>query len=273
MTPTRVANDILKAWFHDKSEADRFPVDCHAIADGFGIKVYGDNLDPEFQGALFIQQGLTAIIYNDSIREEGRKNFTLGHELGHFFLHKNRKELRCSWADLADFVEKSTHPKNIEQEANQFAVGLLMPPDDFRKSSRGREPSIMLLSRLAVRYQTSLTATAYRLVDLSTRPLALVIVKDSRVTHWRRNHEMKQTGFWLDRGNLVSSIEPSEKNTSVDADVWLDEIHASSWNLTQSSIYMPHYNQTLILISAESREYEQDEWDDVQDSVDLIPRW
>jgi len=272
-TPTRAANDILKAWFHEKPEADRFPVDCRAIAEGFEIKVQGAELGLEFQGALFIERDMTAIIYNNNIREEGRKNFTVGHELGHFFLHKKRKELRCSWADLNDFVDGPKHPKNIEQEANQFAVALLMPFDDFRKYSRTREPSIMHLRRLAERYQISLTATAYRMVELSNRPLALVIVKENRVIQWRRNHDMIQTGFCLNRGALVSSIELYEDNISVDADVWLDENHAPSWYLTQSSIYMPNYNQTLILISAESKEYKQDEWDDVQDSVDLIPRW
>jgi len=32
--------------------------------------------------------------------EEGRKNFTIGHELGHYSVHKDKKELRCSMADL-----------------------------------------------------------------------------------------------------------------------------------------------------------------------------
>ena len=40
-----------------------------------------------------------------------------------------------------------------------------------------------------------------------------------------------------------------------------------------ASVNMPHYSQTLILISAELREYEQDIWEDVLDSVGLLPRW
>ncbi len=272
-SPIRAANEILKAWFYEKPETNRYPVDCYAIAEEFGIKVHGDNLGSEFQGALFIKPGLKAIIYNNNIREDGRKNFTIGHELGHFFLHKYRKELQCSWADFTDFTEGPKHPENIEQEANQFAVTLLMPFDDFRKFSQGKEPSIMLLRQLAQRYQTSLTATAYRMAELANRPLALVIVKENRVIQWRRNHDMKQTGFWLNKGGLVSSTEQSEESNSVDADVWLDENQASSWYLTQSSIYMPYYDQTLILISAESREFEQDEWEDLSDSVDQIPSW
>ena len=273
ITPTRAATDILKAWFFDKPEDEHFPVDCRSIAEGFGITVHGDDLGMEFEGGLFIQPSLTAIIYNTNIREGGRKNFTLGHELGHFFLHKDRKELRCSLADLTDFGANQSHPTNFEQEANHFAAALLMPSADFRRSSRDREPSIALLSQLAQRYQTSLTATAYRMVELVLKPLALVIVKEGRVHRWQRNEQMKQTGFWLNKGDLVPDIALSVENMLVDTDVWLAEQRAPLWLLKQSSVNMRHYGQTLILISAEPREYEQDFWDDVPDSVDLLPRW
>lgn len=273
MTPTRAAIDILKAWLYDKPEDKCFPVDCRAIAEGFGIKVHGDDIDAEFEGGLFIEPNLTAIIYNNNIREDGRKNFTLGHELGHFFLHKDRKELRCSLGDLTDFSVNPTHPANIEQEANRFAVTLLMPPDDFRRSIHGYVPSIALVSQLADRYQTSLTATAYRMVELAAQPLALVMVKDGRVHRWRRNAPMAQTGFWLNKGDIVPDIAPSTQNESSDAEAWLDEQRASSWSLAHSAADMPYYGQKLILIFAESREYEQDFWDNVPDSVDQSPKW
>lgn len=274
MTPSRAAIDILKAWFYGKPEDQHFPVDCRSIAEGFGITVHSDDIDAEFEGGLFIEPGLTAIIYNNNIREDGRKNFTIGHELGHFFLHKDRKELRCSLADLTDFGANPTHPANIEQEANRFAVTLLMPPDDFRRSIQGHVPSIALVSQLADdRYQTSLTATAYRMVELAPRPLALVIVKDGRVYRWRRNDRMAQTGFWLNKGDPIPDIASSMQNESTDAEAWLDERRAPSWALAHSVADMPYYGQRLILISAESREYERDIWDDVPDSVDQFPKW
>lgn len=273
MTPTRTAIEILKAWFNGKTEDERFPVNCRAIAEGFGIKVHGDNIDSEFQGALFIEPEITAIIYNENIREAGRKNFTISHELGHFFLHKNRKELRCSMADLTDFGSP-THPKNIEQEANRFAVALLMPADDFRKSIRRHPVSVDLLSRLSEdRYQTSLTATAYRMVELSSQPLAIVIAKNGQIIRWRRNDRMAQSGFWIDKGRPLPNITLSTKSQLVDSEIWLDEQRASSWSLTQSAVHMPYYEQTLIMISAESREYEHDDGDDIPDTVDQIPKW
>lgn len=273
MTPTKAAYDVLKAWFYDKLEEERFPVDCHEIAEGFGIKVHADDLDLEFEGALFIESDVSAIILNEKIREEGRRNFTLGHELGHFFLHKNIKELRCTLADLTDFGTNQAHPINIEQEANRFAASLLMPSDDFRRSCRGQDLSVLHLSRLAERYQTSLTATAYRMVELVNIPLALIIVRGGRVYRWRRNEQMKQTGFWLAKECEVLETEHLMENVQVDADVWLNEERAPFWSLKQSSIYMPYYETSLILISAESTEFEQDYWDGVPDSVDQFPKW
>lgn len=37
----------------------------------------------DFQGCLLIDGSLKAILYNDSLPEVGRQNFTVGHELGH----------------------------------------------------------------------------------------------------------------------------------------------------------------------------------------------
>lgn len=53
----------------------------------------------------------------------------------------------------------------------------------------------------------------------------------------------------------------------------MGEQHAASWSLRQSTIHMPYYVQRLILISGEFREYEQDIWDDVPNSVDRFQEW
>ena len=37
----------------------------------------------------------------------------------------------------------------------------------------------------------------------------------------------------------------------VESDVWLNEKNAPRWELTQSAIHMPYYDQTLVLVSAE----------------------
>ena len=60
------------------------------------------------------------IMINQNIPNTGRKNFTIAHELGHFFLnHKsNSSSFECFEDDI---IEDKQSTKNIEHEANYFA--------------------------------------------------------------------------------------------------------------------------------------------------------
>lgn len=275
LTPAKAAIQLTKVWRGTREECEWFPVDCREIATSLGIKVHGEPMGEDFQGGLFLEGGLKAILYNEDIREDGRKNFTIGHELGHYSVHKDRKELRCSMADLNDF-SKGPHPGNIEQEANQFAAMLLMPSDDFRQHTKGRQLTLGMLGELAdSRYQTTLTATTIRLVELTSEPVAVVCVRDARVAWMRRSDRMKQTGFWLRKGEKLSleALAGCREGGFVDTAAWLDERNASRWSLLQSAIDMPGYGQTLVLLHASSEEGAADLWADVPDTVDTMPRW
>jgi Zn-dependent peptidase ImmA (M78 family) len=63
---------------------------------------------------------------NQNIHNIGRKNFTIAHELGHFFLnHKSQSgSFECFENDI---IEDKQATKNIEHEANHFASCFLMP--------------------------------------------------------------------------------------------------------------------------------------------------
>ncbi|MCI0620507.1 MAG: ImmA/IrrE family metallo-endopeptidase [Acidobacteria bacterium] len=273
MSPTRTAIQIFKAWTHDRPEDKHFPVDCREIAKEFAIKVQGDDLGEEFEGGLFIQGKLKAIIYNERIREEGRKNFTIGHEFGHFFLHREKKELRCSLDNLTEFNSKP-HPDNIEVEANCFSANLLMPTDDLRCQLKGRDINLDLAGILTDRYQTTLTAVSLRIVEVTHKPAALIVSKGGMVRWWRRNDAMAQCGLWLTRGQVLPSDATAghRDGSIVDSGTWLTGRYADAWEIIQSVADMPSYNQTLILLLAASREAEEDWLAGVQDCVDHMLR-
>lgn len=239
-----------------------YPVKCRLLAEGLGLKVHGDDsLGTEFEAGLFIEPNLKAIVYNDHIREIGRKNFSIAHELGHYSVHTHIKEIRCSIKDLHDMAP---HPKNIEQEANLFAATLLMPADDFRAHIDRHIPTLSTVSELADRYETSLTATCIRLVHLSAKtPLAMVRVAGNKVAGWTRSEEMRWTGFWLETHQELPSnaLFHDLNGRTVESDMWLNKKNAKRWELTQSGIYMPYYDQTLILVHAE-RAIADDDWDE-----------
>jgi len=266
LTPTQAAIQLTKLWRDNRPESRPvYPVDCRFIAEGLGIKVHGDDsLGDEFEAALILEADLKAILYNDNIREEGRKNFSIAHELGHFSLHRNQGDFHCSMDDLN---EMQPHPKGIEQEANAFAATLLMPADDFRDTLALRTPTLEVVSELASRYDTTLTATAYRILELSkVSPVAVVRVRRNQVIGWSRSEGMRKTGFWLEKQQSIpdSALCMDRGGQVVDSELWLKPGYAGRWELTQSAVWMPYYDQTLVLLSARSAEL-KDEWCDPEE--------
>lgn len=61
-----------------------------------------------------------------------RDNFTIAHELGHFFLHFFFQKPR----PLSPLNFTRYGSGSIEWQANRFAAGLLMPADDFRSKHK-----------------------------------------------------------------------------------------------------------------------------------------
>lgn len=96
---------------------------------------------------------------------DNRKRFTLAHELGHFFLHKDviKKERLIVDLKAAVLYRTSENPNDIvEQEANAFAAELLMPEDIVRKLRLTEKDT----DKLAEIFSVSVVAMWYRLTNL-----------------------------------------------------------------------------------------------------------
>lgn len=178
MRPRAAANQLTRVLRAALPPERWFPVDPLAIAAELRIQVYQEDLGVGMEGAMLSAGAKSAIVVSTRIRESGRRNFTAAHELGHYSLHKDREELRCSIENLLDVAP---HPTNIEQEANEFAMTLLMPADDVRERSQGKKATLSLVKDLAARYDTSLTATALRIREVSDRSIELIFAQDGRI--------------------------------------------------------------------------------------------
>ena len=84
--------------------------------DFLGIFTHGNNGQPY-------------IMINTVFENEGRRNFTIAHELGHYFLCH---DLKCEQCYDADIYEEGIIENPIEQEANLFASYLLMPESKIK---------------------------------------------------------------------------------------------------------------------------------------------
>lgn len=138
------------------------------IASAQKIKVGRRSLpnDIDFSGALLFRGDKRAILLNTAIPNVGRQNFTLAHELGHYFLqHKpdfqqsGEVGFHCSPKDMKD-----THrPQEIA--ANRFATELLMPASQFRPMMSGAPLDYTLINHLARYFVVSKHACSSRILE------------------------------------------------------------------------------------------------------------
>lgn len=192
-TPQKIAIKLTQILNITKG-LEHFPVDvaelaisysegtCTSIEDRI-VAVKGADLSNDVDGVLQKTPSGWVIIYNTSIKYLGRINFTIAHEFGHYLLHRKiyPSGLQCAKDDIYGDSTK----KHIETEANIFASYLLMPFDDFRKTSALYPFSPELFHNLAERYNTSLTATILKWIDMTDKK-AMAIFSDNGFIEWKK---------------------------------------------------------------------------------------
>jgi len=96
---------------------------------------------------------LGTIAVRQSIREDGRKNFTLAHEIAHFLLpDHDQTELVCTKSDIGNWGDWS---RELEREADEFAAELLLPASAVQPIVESAPPSLQVIEKIAQRFHTS----------------------------------------------------------------------------------------------------------------------
>jgi Zn-dependent peptidase ImmA (M78 family) len=85
------------------------------------------------------------IAVKNTIRESGRKRFTVAHEIGHRVLHGASSA--CSAADIANWSENA---KQAEKEAYEFAAELLLPAGEIAPTINSLSPSLNVIQTVAL---------------------------------------------------------------------------------------------------------------------------
>lgn len=123
------------------------------------------------------------ISFDENVTVQGRINFTIAHELGHYLLHRGQKDsFQCGQMQLLEYG--SPESRKIEVQANTFAAYLLMPRNDFEAQMTGETMSFELLGVCAERYGTSLTATALRWLEFTNVAAMLVVADLDKFVRW-----------------------------------------------------------------------------------------
>jgi len=119
----KMASKVLK-----ESRIDAPPVDLVAILRRHGIEYEEVEDFPDTVDALIIEDGAKVYAAVNSRHHLHRRRFSLAHELGHYFLHKDGKFEEPITIDSPPSEEDELGSKDpAESEADLFAGELLVP--------------------------------------------------------------------------------------------------------------------------------------------------
>lgn len=214
----------------------------------------------EIKGAdgriVFGNKSNAIITINSKIEYEGKRRFTIAHELGHFEMHKNISIHNDSDITLNNFKEG-----NQEAEANQFAAELLMPEKLFQEECFQKKFSPDLLRHLAEKFNSSITSVVFRYLDIGNHPIFVFNSHENKVRYWK-----KTDGYFQKVKEIINLSPPGD---SVAAEYFNDgtiyrkedsaqEINKSTWfelsnydsddTFFEYCIITPKYNTVLSVV-------------------------
>ncbi len=196
-TCTREIAELAEEVTDEYSSNDR--IDLHAVLRANNITWSYGHYDDAFDGMLEHEEGMFHVYCNLNrvgTKISARARFTLGHELGHFYIDEHRNELAAGrtlcHGSLCEY--ESRNP--VEQEADHFASNLLMPAKRFTQAAKGYLIGLRAILGLAKSFGTSLTSTAIRYASLDIKPC--VVVKWSNEGYqWRWLSDEARLGrYW-----------------------------------------------------------------------------
>jgi hypothetical protein len=236
-------------------------------------------------GMLLRHGNSFGILYASSIPNEGFQRFSVAHELGHYFLDGHidhvlsMDNMHISHAGFA-----SADP--YEQEADNFAVGLLMPASLFRRLIHQRALGLADIEFAAETCKTSLTATAIRYAELTDDAVAIIMSTGRTIDYCIMSETMRSLPdlLWLKRGSPVPlntetariNADPSQvlrgerAKDKIDVLDWLGGKRSSI--VTEEVVGLGRYGKTLTVLS--SQEIGQEAYtDEGDDEGDLVESW
>jgi IrrE N-terminal-like domain len=203
--------------------------------------------------ARIIGVGDRAIIRVNSDAHPRRKRFSIAHELGHWQLHRGLNLVCGDKAFRPDLAQRGA-----EATANSFAGKLLLPTYLLQPVvKQHRKFDFHTIGQIADEFDTSLTATAIRILESRLAPLMLI-----SYTRMSRKWSKKS----IDLGDeLVAPMQPhpetnafkllhskgykASSSKAVDARLWFNRYDLDGVKVWEDSIRTSE-NDVLVLLSA-----------------------
>lgn len=248
MKPGEIAESIIDGF----SISDPKDIDVEAISIDAGMQVRFR----ELQGcsATLLGVGDLAIATISPSGNRGRDRFSIGHELGHWSMHRGQS-FYCRAQNFGNYT-KSDRLK--EKQADEFSSHLLMPTALLRpKIGKVRIMTLADLRGLASDFMTSDVAVAFRVTLLDDFPVILCCYSLDRrewslpapmvPSRWKLKQKLDEDTFAYDFLRRGSTGLGSGKQS---AEAWFENSDADRYEVREECI--PYRSgQVLVLLYLE----------------------
>ena len=276
-TPKAWGIQLSKLWM---VSGQTFPVKADLIALEITKTKFDDPITKVFGHDISGVEGMLKrstdgknwfVLYDKTIESQGRINFTLSHELGHYLLHRSQQDsFECGQTLMLDY--DSPESKLREKEANIFASYLLMPIDDYKNQINKQAFSLDLISHCADRYDVSFTAAALKWVEFTEETAIVVMARDDFILWSYPSPSARKLGIYYSKGTPVPEDSVSQlhlgsifsnTNTPMPVGVWHPKYES-----VESIIVSDKYEMAIFLVrfpSAHIIEHEEEREIDAYD--------
>ena len=258
---------------------EKFPVDPFAIAKKENILVEAKS--PEQDGAsgfiVFSGDGV-GIGYSTRISNIGFQNFTIAHELGHYFLEGHPEEISKSGGHHSSSAGFTQGNRSIEIEADHFASGLLMPTFLVKEFLASKTIGLEGIKELSDTAKSSLTASAIRAAECASFPIAVVVSHGGEICYCFMSDSFKALGSldFLRKGEplpLSATLEFNKVEGNIlNRETICESTTLSDWfggtkniPLDEEVTGLGHYGLTLTVLSSEQLPEDPDDDDEEQE--------
>lgn len=229
-------------------------------------------------GAIFLTDD--TVIFHPKNMSEGLLNFTLGHELAHYFLSGHPEQII---ADGGKHFSRggvfSTKKPMIEKEADFFSANFLMPDRLTTRLLEKNESGLDGILCLHETARTSITSAAIRASQCDPYPIAMVMVsKDGRVDYTFPSRSFRDSipTRGLTRDSFVPSVSPAYHmscNTGTYSGEREQRIsNSKEWfgegnkRIDEECYHLGPYG-TLVILTGEEK------WEEDDEEEELIESW
>lgn len=267
----------------DERRITTLPVDPIAIARSLDIEVNPKPAHIEGVSGMFLRVGdVYAIAFATHIDNVGFQNFSVAHELGHYFMPGHIDAVLAD-GDVHESRAGFASGDRYELEADHFAAGLLMPQKLFTAAMGRTGTGLSAIEALAVLCKTSLTATAIRYTQCTADPVAIVLSTGKQINYCFMSDTLKEVeGLdWIRKRDFLPKNTPTftfnqdsdrvRRSARTDGTSDLQDWFSGrrSVEITEEIIGLGKYGKTLTVLTAP----DLPDQEEIEEEEDLIESW